>query len=314
MHFRKFLALFSANPVLLVLVGLVVLFSLLYPQRFLTGLNLTTILKQFVTLTLFALGPSMVVVMGSLDLSYVGVWMLGGILVWLLAPALGLWAILVFPLLGTVTGLFIGIIHAKGKMPSFILTLCLLVVYWGLTAILSGGYSRAVKGYEFLTVPLVPYIPTAFLWSLPLIGSAVYIMERTRIGLYLYAIGSNEEGAQLAGIPVTKYKIIAFTLSGLFTGLGTIVLFQHLGGSVPVELNLKNVVWPLVAIVLGGTPLVGGSGGPQRTLLGALTFSVFYRGLYLSLLHPEILQLLVGVLLIVSIIVGARGIKGVEIT
>ncbi|MCS7241838.1 ABC transporter permease [Candidatus Caldatribacterium sp.] len=314
MNSRRLFAVFSTNPVFFVLVGLVVLFSLLYPQRFLTGLNLTTILKQFVTLTLFALGPSMVVVMGSLDLSYVGIWMLGGILVWLLTPSLGLWAILIFPLLGLGTGLFVGVVHAKGKMPSFILTLCLLVVYWGLTAILSGGYSRAVKGYEFITAPLIPYIPTAFLWSLPFIASAVYLMERTRMGVYLYAIGSNEEGAQLAGIPVTKYKIIAFALSGLFTGLGAIVLFQHLGGSVPVELNLKNVVWPLVAIVLGGTPLVGGSGGPQRTILGALTFSVFYRGLYLSLLHPEILQLLVGVLLIVSIVVGARGIRGVEIT
>lgn len=314
MNSRRFLAFFGNNPVFLVLVGLVILFSFLYPHRFLTGLNLTTILKQFVTLTLFALGPSMVVVMGSLDLSYVGIWMLGGILVWLLTPSLGFWSICIFPLLGLGTGFFIGVVHAKGKMPSFILTLCLLVVYWGLTAILSGGYSRVVKGYEFITAPLIPYVPTAFLWSLPLIVSAIYLMERTRIGLYLYAIGSNEEGAQLAGIPVTKYKIIAFALSGLFTGLGTIILFQHLGGSVPVELNLKNVVWPLVAIVLGGTPLVGGSGGPQRTLLGALTFSVFYRGLYLSLLHPEILQLLVGVLLIVSIVVGARGIKGVEIT
>ncbi|MBC7217969.1 MAG: ABC transporter permease [Candidatus Caldatribacterium sp.] len=311
---RGFFRLLAANPVVLVLVGLVVLFSLLYPQRFLTSLNLTTILKQFVTLTLFALGPSMVVVMGSLDLSYVGIWMLGGILVWLLTPSLGLGAILIFPLLGLGTGFLVGVVHAKGKIPSFILTLCLLVVYWGLTAILSGGYSRAVKGYEFITAPLIPYIPTAFLWSLPLIAASVYLMERTKVGLYLYAIGSNEEGAQLAGIPVTRYKVIAFTLSGLFTGIGTIILFQHLGGSVPVELNLKNVVWPLVAIVLGGTPLVGGSGGPQRTLLGALTFSVFYRGLYLSLLHPEILQLLVGILLIVSIIVSARGIRGVEIT
>ncbi len=311
---RRIFAVFAAHPVVAVLVGLVILFSLLYPHRFLTSLNLTTILKQFVTLTLFALGPSMVVVMGSLDLSYVGIWMLGGILVWLLTPGLGPWAILIFPLLGLGTGAFVGVVHARGKMPSFILTLCLLVVYWGLTAILSGGYSRAVKGYEFITAPLLPVIPTAFLFSLPLIAGAVYLMNRTRVGLYLYAIGSNEEGAQLAGIPVTKYKILAFTLSGLFTGLGAIVLFQHLGGSVPVELNLKNVVWPLVAIVLGGTPLVGGSGGPQRTILGALTFSVFYRGLYLSLLHPEILQLLVGVLLIVSIVVGARGIKGVEIT
>lgn len=309
-----FLELLLRHPVVIVLVGLVALFSALYPQRFLTTLNLTTILKQFVTLMLFALGPSMVVVTGSLDLSYVGIWMLGGVLVWLLTPSLGLFAILILPLLGLGTGFFVGVVHAKGKVPSFILTLCLLVVYWGLTAALSGGYSRTVKGYEFITASLVPFIPTAFLWSLPLIAGAIYLMTRTRVGLYFYAIGSNEEGAGLAGIPVEKYKILVFTLSGLFTGIGTIILFQHLGGSVPVELNLKNVVWPLVGIVLGGTPLVGGSGGPQRTILGALTFSVFYRGLYLSLLHPEAIQLLVGILLIVSIVVGARGIKGVEIT
>jgi len=161
---------------------------------------------------------------------------------------------------------------------------------------------------------LIPYIPTAFLWSVPLIIAAVYIIKCTRIGIYLYAIGSNEEGARLAGINVDKYKILAFTISGLFTGIGSIVLFQHLGGAAPVELNLNNMVWPLVAMVLGGTPLMGGSGGPQRTVLGALTFAVVYRGLLLSLLHPQMIQLLVGLLLIVSIIVGTRGLKGVTIT
>ena len=302
------------HPVILALIALVVVFSSLYPERFLTPLNLKTILRQFVTLTLFALGPSIMVVTGSLDLSFVGIWMLGGILVWLLMPILGMFSILVIPLLGLATGLLIGVIQVKAKIPSFILTLSLLVTYWGLTATLSGGYPRPVRGYEFITARLIPYIPTAFLWSIPIIIAAVFIMKRTRIGTYLYAIGSNEEGARLAGINVDKYKILAFTLSGLFTGIGSIILFQHLGGAAPVELNLNNMVWPLVAIVLGGTPLVGGSGGPQRTILGALTFAVVYRGLLLSLLHPEAIQLLVGLLLIVSIVVGSRGLKGVTIT
>ena len=304
----------KTHPVILALIALVVMFSGLYPERFLTPLNFSTILRQLVTLTLFALGPSIVVVTGSLDLSYIGIWMLGGILVWLLMPILGMFSILVIPLLGLVTGLLIGVIQVKAKIPSFILTLSLLVTYWGLTAALSGGYPRPVRGYEFITAPLIRYLPTAFLWSIPITIAAVFIMKRTRIGTYLYAIGSNEEGARLAGINVDKYKILAFTLSGLFTGIGSIILFQHLGGAAPVELNLNNVVWPLVAIVLGGTPLVGGSGGPQRTILGALTFTVVYRGLLLSLLHPEAIQLLVGLLLIVSIVVGARGLKGVTIT
>jgi ribose/xylose/arabinose/galactoside ABC-type transport system permease subunit len=87
-----------------------------------------------------------------------------------------------------------------------------------------------------------------------------------------------------------------------------------MGGAAPIALNLNSMVYPLVAIVLGGTPLVGGSGGPQRTILGALTFSVVNRGLVLSLLNPEAIQLLLGLLLIVSIVVSSRGLKGVAVT
>jgi len=302
------------HPVILALVFFFVLFSVLYPDRFLTPLNVSTILRQFVTLTLFALGPSIVVVIGSLDLSYVGIWMLGSILVWLLLPILGLVSILVFVVLGLATGFLIGVVQVKAKIPSFILTLSVLVTYVGLTAYLSGGYSRTVRGFEFITASLIPRIPTAFLWSIPIMAAAVFIMKSTKIGIYLHAIGSNEEGAGLAGINVDRYKILAFTLSGLFTGIGSMILFQHMGGGAPIELNLNTLVWPLLAIVLGGTSLMGGSGGPQRTILGALTFTVVNRGLVLSWLHPVAIQLLLGLLLIVSIVMSTRGLKGVTVT
>jgi len=225
-----------------------------------------------------------------------------------------MFSIIMIPVVGIVTGLFIGVIQTKAKIPSFILTLSLLVTYTGLTALIAGGYPRAVGGYEFITAPLIPLIPTTFLLSIPIIVAAIFLMKCTRMCVYLNAIGSNEEGARLAGINVDKYKILAFTLSGIFTGIGAVVLFQHLGGSAQVELKLNNIVWPLVAIVLGGTPLTGGSGGPQRTLLGAITFTIFYRGLYLTPLHPTMITLLVGIVLIVSIIVSARGLKGVTVT
>ena len=73
----------------------------------------------------------------------------GGILVWLMMPTLGLAAILVIPVLGVLTGLLVGVIHVKAKIPSFILTLSLLAGYSGLTSVLSGGYPRIVRGYEF---------------------------------------------------------------------------------------------------------------------------------------------------------------------
>ena len=304
----------KTHPLIIALIAFVVMFSVLIPARFLTPLNFKSILRLFVTYTLFALGPTIVVVIGSLDLSYVGIWMLGGVLLWLLMPTVGMLSILVYPLLGLATGLLIGVIQVKAKIPSFILTLSLLVTFAGSAAWLAGGYPRPVREYAFITAPLIPRLPTAFLWSIPIIMAAVFIMKRTRIGTYLYAIGSNEEGARLAGINVDKYRILAFTLSGLFTGIGLIVLFQHLGGSAPVELKLGNLVWPLAAIVLGGTPLVGGSGGPQRTILGALTLAVATQGLYLMILLPEVVALLLGLLLVAAIVIGTRGLKGVTIT
>jgi len=302
------------DPTILILIVLVIAFSIIFPDRFLTPLNFSSILGQFVTIIVFALGPSMVATIGSMDLSYVGIWMLGGILVWHLIPVVGAPAILVYPVLGLATGLLIGIIQVKVKMPSFILTLSLLVAYSGLTAILSGGYPRIVRGYDFLTVRLIPYVPTTLFWSIPLIIAAVFMMRSTKIGAYLYAIGSNEEGARLAGINVEKYKILTFAMSGLLTGFGSIVQFKHLGGSVPIALNLNNMILPLVAIVFGGTLLSGGSGGPDRTILGALSFVVLYRGLHISLLPPEILQLVVGLVLVLAIVASSRGLKGVSIT
>jgi ribose transport system permease protein len=302
------------HPVIIVFVALFVIFSIIYPTSFLSALNFKTILRQFVTLMLFALGPTIVVVTGSLDLSYVGVYMLGGVFVWLFKPVLGVFSIFMILVVGVATGLFIGVVQTKAKMPSFILTLSILVIYTGLSARLSGGYPHAVGGYEFITQQLIPFVPTPFLLAIPIIVAAVFLMKCTRVCVYLHAIGSNEEGARLAGINVDKYKILAFMLSGIFTGIGSIVLFQHLGGSSVVELKMNNMVWPLVAIVLGGTPLTGGSGGPQRTILGALTFTIFSRGLYLSSLHPYAITLLVGIVLIVSIIVSARGLKGVTVT
>ena len=307
---------FRAYPVLLILIGFFVVFSALFSERFLAELNFSAMLRQFVMLMLFATGPSIVMTTGSLDLSFVGIWMFGSALLWLLLPVVGLFAILVIPLLGVSTGFIIGVVQAKARIPSFVLTISIMFSYWGLTALLSGGYSRTVSEYGFITERLIPGIPTALLWAIPILAAAILVVKRTTLGTYFYAIGSNEEGAHLAGINVSKYKILAFTISGLFTGIGSMILFQHLGGSVSIDMDLNTMNWPLVAIILGGTPLMGGSGGPQRTILGALTLTVFIRGLNVALLEPEAIELLVGVMLVASIIVGSRSQNkgGLEVT
>jgi ribose transport system permease protein len=303
-------------PVIFIVVGLVVIFTALYAKRFLSPVNFSATLRQFVTLMLFSIGPSIVMLLGSMDLSFIGIWMLGSVLLWILTPILGPVSLFVFPLLGLATGFMIGVVHTKGRIPSFILTLATLITFWGLTVMLSGGYPRHITGYDFITKSVMPIVPTPFLLSIPIVLLAIFIVLRTRLGAYFYAIGSNEEGARLAGIDVDRYKIIAFMLSGTFTGIGSIILFAHLGGSAPVDFNMNNVVRPLVAIILGGTALTGGSGGPHRTILGVFTFSILYRGLHLTPLRPEIIDLVVGIVLILAIIINSKGtrMKGVNIT
>ena len=302
------------SPLVWLLVVLIVGFSVLFPTRFPTALNLSAMLHEFTTIILFALGPSIVAVTGSMDLTYLGIWMLGGTLWWYLTPWLGAANALVVALLGLVTGLVVGVLVVKARAPSFIVTICVTALYSGLTARLAAGYPRVVSGYDFLTARVMPIVPTSLLWTIPLIIAAVIIMRWTKLGVYFRAVGSNDEGAKLAGVNVDRYRIAAFTVSGLLSGLGAIIQVKHLGGSMPLGLNLGLLVPPLVAIVLGGTVFSGGVGGPERTILGTLTYVVLYRGLYVSFLRPETLEVLVGAVLVCSVIVASRGIKGVRVT
>lgn len=301
-------------PVVWMLLFFLVVFTLLFPDRFLTPLSLSAMLGEFVTIILFALGPTIVAVVGSMDMTFLGIWMLGGILWWYLSPILGPAAVLVLPLLGLFTGWLVGTLLVRARAPSFILTLCLTALYAGLTARLAGGYPRLIRGFDFLTARVMPVVPTELLWSLPLILLAIGLMRWTPLGVRLRAVGSNQEGARLAGVNADRYRVIAFTLSGLLSGLGAIIQVKHLGGSVPLGLDMQMLVAPLVAIVLGGTLFTGGAGGPERTLLGTLAYVVLYRGLYTSFLRPETLEVLVGLVLVGAVIFASRGLKGVKVT
>jgi ribose/xylose/arabinose/galactoside ABC-type transport system permease subunit len=303
------------NPVLLLVVIIPIALAIIYQNTFLSPSNLRSILSMFAVTTLLALGPSFVVIIGGLDLSYVGVWMAGGVLVWLLKDILGLFAIFVYPAIGLGVGCLNGVIQVKAKTPSFILTLSMLTILSSMAPIVTLGLPKSVPEYAFIVTPLIPNIPTVFLLSIPLIVVAIFLAKFTKIGTYFYAIGSNEEGAQQAGINVNKYKMLAFILSGVFSGIGSIFLFAHYGTQSPIALDMsRDVVGPLIAIVLGGTPLVGGLGGTHKTIVGALAYVLVYDAAILSGIDPFALHILVGLILLASVIVSSKGLRGVIIT
>lgn len=306
--------LIKMNPAIWAIIALVAIFSAIVPEKFLSPSNFVAILKNFAVTSMLAVGPTFVILLGSIDVSYMGIWMFGGALVWLLYPYLGLASIAIYPIFGLLVGLFNGVVHVKAKIPSFILTLAMTALLAFLTTYvrnISGVLTLTVPAYNFLRESPIPYLPSPFLLALPVIVVALFLMFFTKLGTYFCAIGSNEEGAKLAGIDVEKYKILAFTLSGLLTGLGSIAIFVHLGCQTRVDFDPSELVRGLAAIVLGGTPLAGGMGGPHRTLLGALVYVLIFNGLFLLPgVDPNHLKLYVGTLLLGAVIAASRALKG----
>lgn len=306
--------LIKANPAIWAILTLIAIFSAIVPEKFLSSGNLVAILKNFAVTSMLAVGPTFVILLGSIDVSYMGVWMFGGALVWLLYPYLGLASIIIYPIFGLLVGLFNGVVHVKARIPSFILTLAVTAVFAFLTTYvrnISGVLTLTVPAYNFLRESPIPYLPSPFLLALPVIVIALFLMFFTKLGTYFCAIGSNEEGTNLAGINVKKYKILAFTLSGLLTGLGSIAIFVHLGCQTRVDFDPSELIRGLAAIVLGGTPLAGGMGGPHRTLLGALVYVLIFNGLFLLPgVDPNHLKLYVGTLLLGAVVAASRALRG----
>ncbi len=306
--------LLRGNPALWAIMGLILIFSAIVPDKFLSTSNLVAILRNFAVTSMLAVGPTFVILLGSIDLSYMGIWMFGGALVWLAYPYLGLYSIFLYPLFGLLIGFFNGVVHVKAKVPSFILTLAMTAILAFLTTYvrnISGVLTLTVPAYGFLRESPIPYIPTPFLLALPTIILSIFLMFFTKIGTYICAIGSNEEGARLAGINVERYKVLAFMISGLLAGLGSIAIFVHLGNQTRVDFDPSELIRGLAAIVLGGTPLAGGFGGPHRTLLGAMIYVLIFNGLFLLPgVDPNHLKLYIGTLLLGAVIIASKALKG----
>lgn len=271
----------AALPIV-ALIGLVAYFAARSPT-FLTLSNLTVMSGQAGPLLLVSLGATLVVVMGSIDLSVGSVALLAGaVAAWLLAnTGAGLWAIALALLVGAGCGLANGAIFAYGRIPSFVVTLGSLSILSGIAlTILEGSPIPFVEpGLSDLTIGRgIPHIQNVGLWALAAWVLLALVGLRTRLGLGLYAIGGEERVARLSGIPVNRYKVYAFVLSGVTAAAAGVMAVGQLGSGGP-SVGSSFLLDSLAAIVVAGTPLSGGVGGVHRTLLGVLLITILGNGL-----------------------------------
>jgi ribose transport system permease protein len=288
---------------IIMLVVLCVIFGALSP-RFFTFNNAMIILQQVAVLLTVSLGMTFVIIAGSIDLSVGSMVALTALTSALLAEAMGVWAVLPAVGVGILAGLVNGLIFAKGKVPSFMVTLGTLVAYRGLVLYFTRGAPVEITRRDFLTTfaGRTEGIPHAAIIVL-LIAIVVYVIFNfTVFGREVRAIGGGERVAILTGIKVNRVKILIFTMLGLLCGLaGTLQSARVYAATAQLGEGLEMDV--IAAVVVGGTPLTGGVGSIQGTVLGALVITILSNGMNMMGVDPYIQNIVKGVVLIAAVFV-----------
>ena len=246
--------------------------------------NLLNILRQISTLGIIALGMTLIIIAGEIDLSVgSGVAFSGCLLAYLWEH--GIPPLVAFPLTlagGGSIGVFTGIMRTKYRVPSFITTLALLTGLRGAALLITNGFSLTPfpEWYNFFGGGYILGIPLPALLLIAVFFIMNFIMNSTTFGRSVYAVGGNAEAARLSGINVTFVKIMVFCITGVLVAIsGIIVSSRIMSGTPTVEQGLELDV--IAAVIIGGTSLMGGSGSIVGTLIGILFIGVVANGMIL---------------------------------
>ncbi|MFZ4661539.1 MAG: ABC transporter permease [Caldilineaceae bacterium] len=292
-------------PILVVytLLLLMVIGASLTADRFLTERNIFNVLRQAAFLGVAAIGQTLVILTGGIDLSIgslVKLSLLVSALVMDGQPALTLPAVAVTLLLGASIGAIHAFLITRLQVAPFIVTLGSYSILRGLSFAIAtkpvGGASPGMLALYDLKVGPVPVLVIGFAL---LLVAVVIMLRRTRFGRYIYAIGSNEQGARLAGLPVDRVKYGVYILCSMLTALTGLLYLSRMGigdPSVGDGLELQTIT----AVILGGTSLFGGRGGVIGTLGGVLLLGLTSNLLVVLRVNQWIQELIEG-----AIIVGA---------
>jgi ribose transport system permease protein len=289
-------------PILLLLV-LAAAFTLA-SSRFLQFNNLMIVAQQAVVLLVAALGMTFVIIAGSIDLSVGAIVALSALVAAHTAGSLGVFAIAPACLAGLLAGLVNGVVVAKGKVPSFIVTLGTMVVYRGVVLYFTRGAPVSIEDEAFLDVYSGRSfsIPHSALIAVALIVVTAIVLNLTVFGREVRAIGGGERIAFLTGIKVERVKIAIFGLVGLLCGMaGLLQAARSMAATAQLGEGLE--LDAIAAVVVGGTPLTGGVGSVQGTILGALIITILSNGMNIMGLDPYFQNIVKGLVLILSVFI-----------
>jgi ribose transport system permease protein len=273
--------------------------------RFLTFDNLFNIGTQTAVVSVIAIGMTFVIITAGIDLSVGSVAALAGVLGTMLVADLDL-PVVVGVLggiaVGAAAGAFNGLLVAVGGITPFIATLGMLSVARGLVYIITNATAvqGAPQSFRLLGQGAISGFPIPVMVLLAVAAAGAFVLARTRLGRYTYAIGSNPEAARLSGIPVGRYLAAVYLLSGALAGFGGMINASRLGSGQPnygIGLELDVIA----AAVVGGASLFGGQGTVLGTLIGAFLIALIRTGSVLLNINTFYQNVIIGVIIWVAV-------------
>ncbi len=281
---------------------------------FLLADNLLNVANQIAVIAIVAVGMTMVIITGGIDLSVGSVIALSAVTIaWIVgrlgAESAGLAGVLVAGagtlLLCAAAGLFSGAMVTRFRVPPFIATLGVMQVASGVAYIVSEGRPiyRLPERFVLLGRGAEPLlgIPYAVLLMLALYLAAHVLMSRTTLGRYIYAVGGNAEAARLAGVRVGGVLLFVYAVTGALAGLGGIVMASQLRSGAPTY-GVMYELYVIAAVVVGGTSLSGGEGRIFGTLIGAFIIAVIQNGMNLTNVESYTQKVVLGLVILGAVL------------
>ncbi|WP_156286109.1 ABC transporter permease subunit [Oceanivirga salmonicida] len=301
------------NKPFLGLILFAIIISIINP-RFSSTINILNIFRQTSINAIIAVGMTLVILTGGIDLSVGSILALtGAICSLMIKNNVNILVVLVIViLLGGLLGCINGLIISKLNLQPFIITLVSMTVLRGLTLVITDGKPITIgniKGiFEFLGNGYFFKIPFPVILMIIIFILMNYVLKYTRFGRYIYAIGGNEETAKLSGIDTAKFKTLAYVLSGIFATISGFIVTSRLASAQPTA-GSGYELDAIAAVVLGGTSLSGGIGTISGTLVGALIIGILSNALNLLNVTAYYQMIIKGLVIFIAVVIDIKSNK-----
>jgi len=295
--------------VLLTLLLIVVFFAFFTGGKYLSVINLVSVLNGVYAFGIVAGAMTLLLISGEIDLSVGSVYALSPVIAAILVkrvPGFTIWSAVPLAIgIAAFCGFTNGIITTKGRIPSFITTLGMMMILRGVAFVLSKGqifgFLPPSVLYTIFGGTVFKWIPVGVIWFPAIIVCLWILLEKTAFGNRTFATGNNKEAARMAGINTDRVKIINFTITGALAGFAGITVLSYLGQAAPQQ-GIELAFDAIAAAVVGGTSLFGGAGGVIGTLVGVFIVGGVKNGIIIRgapIFWPEAF---VGVIIVLAVI------------